>query len=428
MGGDLRVLHIADFDAPYPGAFIGQLRMLDDELRARGARPTAFAFPVHAADREWCAELVRDGFDVYRLPRGRPRGDRAIAAAIEQIASDAGATVVHTHFGSYDMSTARAVRRLRARGARRLAQVWHYRTALECDVDQRVLGRRVKDYLKFVRAGAGVDCCVAVTEALAVEVAARGMGDRAQAVVAGTDTDTFRPIGSAARQHLRRKLGIADDEIFVLHMGWHWHRKGGDLLAAAARELEARGYGRLVFCSIGAPVDLLLAPVRLLVPTDQVHELHQASDVFVSASRSEGFGNGLVEALACERVAVAALVDGQREIFAGLEAGCVPVPPGDAIALADGIERLLRVREQWGALGATNRAHIVANNSMRRWARNMADIYAELCPLQLRARGADDGGGHLHRQACDPPYDPRTGAHPRAHRHADGRRGRAPRR
>lgn len=118
-----------------------------------------------------------------------------------------------------------------------------------------------------------------------------------------------------------------------------------------------------------------------------MHEYHQASDVFVSASRSEGFGNGLVEAMACERVAVAAMAEGQIETFAGID-GVVTMPVGDAGALTDAIRSLVHARASWPTLGSANRRHVVERHSMRRWARDMADAYAELQPTRLAAADA----------------------------------------
>jgi glycosyltransferase involved in cell wall biosynthesis len=368
----MRALHVADFSAPYPGAFIRQLRMLDAQLHTLGWEPTAFAFPERAMNTQWAHDLRATGHEVFPLPLASSRKQKHVAAALKNVVEETGATLVHSHFGTYDLSLTAAVRSIPAPARPRL--FWHYRTALEEPVSERSLARRVKDWLKYRRAGRHVERCIAVTQALAEEVAQRGMGDRAEAVLAGCDTETFRP-NAVARTRRREALHISDDQVLVLHMGWHWQRKGGDLLAAAARRLIERGYTNLVFGSIGADRGSVEAPVIRIEPTDAVYELHQASDIFVSASRSEGFGNGLVEAMSCGRVAVTALVEGQRETFEGTGDGCVIVPPEDAEALADGIERLLQARDNWDALGRSNREHVERSLSMARWARELSAIY-----------------------------------------------------
>ncbi|MEO6867269.1 MAG: glycosyltransferase, partial [Gaiellales bacterium] len=104
---------------------------------------------------------------------------------------------------------------------------------------------------------------------------------------------------------------------------------------------------------------------------------------------SEGFGNGLVEAMACERVAVAAAAGGQLETFAGID-GVLTVPVNDSAALTGALRELIATRPTWRRRGLGNRAHVVERHSMRRWAAEMANAYAELVPsyLELGAAGA----------------------------------------
>jgi glycosyltransferase involved in cell wall biosynthesis len=388
-----RVLHVTDYASAYEGAFIRQLRMLDDEIRARGGRASALCLTESAHARDWARTLEDDGWQLQRIPDGATRAQRRVARAIADAVLEMQPDVVHVHFGTYDLSTRAALRSLRRLlGPAMPRLVWHYRTALDTSIADRSWRRLAKDRLKFARAGRDVDLFVAVTRALAQEVATRGApAERCRGIVAGCDTERFRR-DESVRARMRESLGLAPEDVLLLHMGWSWHRKGGDLLAEAVRSLETGDGPRVVACSIGAPEDALLGPVRPLPISDSVHEYHQASDVFVSASRSEGFGNGLVEAMSCERVAVAAVAGGQVETFAGLD-GVVPVPVGDVQALTSAIRDLLRRRASWPTLGQANRRHVLEHHSMRRWARDMADAYAELRPERLASSAPTVGAG-----------------------------------
>ncbi|MCB0879347.1 MAG: glycosyltransferase family 4 protein [Thermoleophilia bacterium] len=389
-----RVLHVTDYASMYEGAFIRQLRMLDEDLRSRGARPSALCATSAALERDWARTLQDDGWTLREVPAGSTRPQRHVARAIADAVLEEQPDVVHVHFGTYDLSTRRALRSVRRLlGPAMPKLVWHYRTALETPVAERSPLRRAKDYLKFERAGRDVDLFVGVTRALADEVAARGAArERSVGIVAGCDTERFRR-DSANRDRVRDRLGVADDEVMVLHMGWSWYRKGGDLLAEAMRSLETGSGPRIRAFSIGAPDDELLGSVQPLPMSDRVHEYHQASDIFVSASRSEGFGNGLVEAMACERVAVAAAAEGQVETFAGLD-GVETIPIEDSRALAAAIRDLVRRRASWPALGQASRRHVLEHHSMRRWARDMADAYARLRPERLASSDARTGSDH----------------------------------
>lgn len=378
-----RVLHVTDYASAYEGAFIRQLRMLDEEIRQRDGRESAICLTRAALARPWVQTLRSDGWQIREVPDGTPWPERRVAGAIAAAILELRPDVVHVHFGTFDLSARAAMRRVRRQlGGDVPKLVWHYRTALETTIDERSALRRWKDWLKYDRGGENVDLIVGVTRALADEVVERGAPrDRTRGIVAGCDTDTFRH-DSATRRRVRDALGIGDDDVLLMHMGWSWHRKGGDLLAEAVRSIEAADGPRVVACSIGAPEDAVLGPVRPLPITDRVHEYHQAADIFISASRSEGFGNGLVEAMACERVAIAAAAGGQRETFAGLD-GVVTIPVDDAVALARAVRTLVDHRSGWPPLGATNRRHVIDRHSMRRWARDMADAYAELVPEHI---------------------------------------------
>lgn len=372
------ILHVADFAAPYPGAFIAQLRMLDDEVRRRGIAQCAFAFPTAAESTTWYRQLQADGSYTTTVDTPATRAPFSAARHLVDIAETVDASLIHTHFGTYDLPALLAAERVRRRG-QPCRVIWHYRTALEQDVHRRSLGRRCKDIVRYRLPRRWVDGCVAVTHALAHEASRRGMGHKACAVTAGCDTETFYP-DPLSRDRVRARLGLTPDDIVVLHLGWAWRRKGGDLLTAAAQRLDHSGHTRLVFLSVGATETL--PPVRSLAVTDEIADLHRVADIFVSASRSEGFGNGVIEAMASGSVVVATLASGQREVFDGVP-GCVSVPVDDAEALADGIAGLLARRAEWPRLGALNREHVVAHYDMRGWARRMADLYDK--QLDVRA-------------------------------------------
>lgn len=372
----MRILHVSDFAAPYPGAFIRQLRMLADEVDRRALGTMAFAFPEAAQDKQWYLDLASSGLSVSAIPASTVLGSRTAIHAIRAIVADFDPDIVHTHFGTYDVAVARSIRHVsRTKRMRRPRLLWHYRTALEEKLSDRSRARVLKDWLRYRVLGQGVTHSVSVTKALAGEVEARGMGRRSIAVVAGCDTETFAA-DPAQREVTRSELGLGQDEIMLLHLGWAWHRKGGDLLAKATMKLQAEGHPVTAF-SVGAPANEVESPVVGIQSTNDIARYHQAADIFISASRSEGFGNGLVEAMACERVAVAAAAAGQIETFSGLD-GVETVVPGDADDLARGIRQMIAQREAWAQLGKANRVRVIERHSMRRWASEMADVYVDV--------------------------------------------------
>jgi glycosyltransferase involved in cell wall biosynthesis len=126
----------------------------------------------------------------------------------------------------------------------------------------------------------------------------------------------------------------------------------GILVRAVAAVRKTRQV-RLMLLGEGAERESILAEAASLglaeaiaLPgrVDNVFAFLSRASVFVLSSRFEGFGNVLVEALACGAPVVATDCPvGPREILDGGQFGCL-VPPGDISAMATAIESALAFR------------------------------------------------------------------------------------
>src|SRR5207244_13568228 len=94
--------------------------------------------------------------------------------------------------------------------------------------------------------------------------------------------------------------------------------------------------------------------VRPFVDHREVPAVLGEADVFVLPSRTEGHPKVLLEAMACARPCIASAVGGNLAIVEDGVTGLL-FPAGDAGALADRVERLLRERALGAALGARAR-------------------------------------------------------------------------
>jgi D-inositol-3-phosphate glycosyltransferase len=164
----------------------------------------------------------------------------------------------------------------------------------------------------------------------------------------GVDRSVF---ARGAGAGVREELGWAAGEKVALFAGNLIERKGVDVLVEAFALLHAAGAcGRLVIAGDGPLRDLLVLQASALgvagdveflgaVKADRLAGLMAAADVFVLPSREEPLGVVLLEAMACGTPVVASRVGGIPEI---VREGCgVLVEPDDAIALSDGIGRVL---------------------------------------------------------------------------------------
>ena len=182
---------------------------------------------------------------------------------------------------------------------------------------------------------------------------------RALVVGNGVDISKFQP---HPKDEARAKLGIAPKARVLISVGGLVERKGFHRVIPLLPEL-LKTYPDLVYLIVGGAsaegdnraelekmvADLGLgAHVRFLGPKphEELAAVLSAADVFVLATRAEGWANVFLEAMACGLPVVTTDVGGNREVVCRPELGEV-VPFGDAQALSKALKVALRA--QWNA-------------------------------------------------------------------------------
>jgi glycosyltransferase involved in cell wall biosynthesis len=257
----------------------------------------------------------------------------------------------------------------------------------------------------------------AVSESLKRHVIGLGAdGTKVQVLGNGVDTERFRPVD---RAEARRRLGLPADAPVLVSVGGLVERKGFhrviDRLPALRRELPGLRYLivggaspegdmsaelRAQLDRLGLPFASKLAPtdadvragatsrgvdpapegsgdgavVHFLghVPPDALNVPLSAADVFVLATRNEGWANVFLEAMACGLPVVTTDVGGNREVVCHPELGIV-VPFGDPAALESALREALA--RDW------DREAIVAHARANSWDSRVDTLVAAFRPL-----------------------------------------------
>jgi glycosyltransferase involved in cell wall biosynthesis len=241
----------------------------------------------------------------------------------------------------------------------------------------------------------GVDARIAVSKSLATWVHdVAGSDLRVDVIPNGVAPDTFHLM---SRERARSALGWDLHGRYVLAVGHMQRLKGFDRLLAAMPEVrEVLGDVRLILAGSGRGerrfrhrVARLVAscntraraesgdpsrelagpPVRFVgpIPAGQLNLMYNAADVFVNASRSEGWCNAIAESLAAGTPVVATDVGGNREQICSSELGTI-VADGDRNALTRAV--IAALTREW------NRPLISAHGSARRWTHVADEVYA----------------------------------------------------
>lgn len=212
---------------------------------------------------------------------------------------------------------------------------------------------------------------------------------KVQVVGNGVDLERFRPL---PRAQARAALGLAPDAQVLIGVGGIVERKGFHRVVELLPALLQR-FPRLVYLVVGGPSpegDMTAAlraqierlglhdAVRLLgpMPPERLSEVLSAADVFVLATRNEGWANVFLEAMACGLPVVTTAVGGNAEVVCRPELGRV-VPFGDAGELTAAIEAALTQAWDESAI----RAYAQANT----WELRVAELLRVFRSLHERA-------------------------------------------
>ncbi len=211
---------------------------------------------------------------------------------------------------------------------------------------------------------------VALSRHLADVVRAHGTRRPIEIIpVYGVDTTLFAP-SHEMRSAAKKRLGLPQQGFLIFFSSRVAPEKDSETLLVAIRQLLDKGHDLWLLHRSGGYRAFIQDAIRFgvaerVIATDAVHphgqlpEDYRACDLCVQASREEGLGFSVLEALASEVPVIAAAVGGLRETIKEGTTGWT-YPVGDATALAGRIEATLANRPEAMHRAATGRRMVCA--------------------------------------------------------------------
>lgn len=220
----------------------------------------------------------------------------------------------------------------------------------------------------------------------------RVRADRLHLLGNGIDLGRFDPtaIESGTRERLRAELGIGRDEVLIGAVGRLVEEKGYvDLLDAFSLVRRWRPEARLIVVgptepdkADALPADLVTWAerehgVQFLGHRDDVDQLYAAMDLYVLASRREGFPRSAMEAAAMGLPIVATDIRGCRQVVEHEVTGLL-VRVGSVPALAEAIAVLVGDADRRKVMGCAGREKALRDFDQARVVTTTLDIYRRL--------------------------------------------------
>lgn len=245
-----------------------------------------------------------------------------------------------------------------------------------------------------------MEAVIAVSPAVAGELAAARVGSpaRVHVIPLGLDLERFGGVG--LRSTLRRELGLSEDVPLIGTVGRLVPIKGLSLFVDAAALIH-RALPAAQFIIVGdGPLRAELSrrtgaaglsgQVHFLGWRRNLEALYPDLDLVMLTSLNEGTPVSIIEAMAAGRAVVATRVGGVADVIEDGASG-VLVPPGDPAALAAAAVALLREPERRREMGEVARAAVLRRYGAGRLVADTDALYRRL--LARRGLTATQHGG-----------------------------------
>lgn len=353
------------------------LDQLMPALREQGVEPMVLAFYRAPNDgpamNPWVADMRARGITAHQLPDPGPLSI-GVVRRLRRRVKDSGADILHTH----DYKT-NVLGGLAARRADR-SMPWVATVHLHTTTSRRLRLYRALDLFLLRLA----DRVITVSRDQRRILLERGVDRRRLVLIPNViDADSFAA-QAGDRLAARAELGLRPDNVVAVLVGRLTAQKGVDwFLTAASAVHEVMRESRFLIVGDG-PERLSLEAqaaalglgevVLFLGYRDDVPTLLAASDVFVLSSRSEGLPLALLEAMALGVPPVATRVGGVPDVVRGEQTGIL-VRPGEPLALAEGMLKLMEDGDAARRLGDEARRHVRRSYGPKQAARRMATAY-----------------------------------------------------
>ncbi|MDH4079255.1 MAG: glycosyltransferase family 4 protein [Nitrospira sp.] len=369
------ICHICDYGSEYGGAFIESLLFLSRYCRDKLQIATFCVFPDRARNRSWLSKLDEEGVGYGFIPH-----KRNVVGQVRSLLSDREPLVLHSHFYFFDLTTVL----LKFVAFKNAGIVWHYHSRSGRSVKQRI-----KDALKirllFNLLG---DHCIAVGDGVFRDITDAGLAPgKSILIYNGVNTDRFLNKHEIYLE-VRKDLGISREDLVFMLLGWSPLVKGVDVFCRAAEEI-GRKYKHCKFLVVGRDrtrefvshlscVSKLGESLRVIDPVEDFSILVKGVDIFVSASRSEGFGYAVIEAMATEKLILCSDIVPVRQTY-GRSKGVWLYPSENWKMLANLMEQSVGLSsDEKQFLGLTNREHVIENYSIDQWSEKVGLLYKQM--------------------------------------------------
>jgi glycosyltransferase involved in cell wall biosynthesis len=363
------VLQVMDYAASYRGNFIESLDCLDRKLKETGAR-LIYVFPPRArtnAAAHWISKMAESGSITYFLTGTISNDIRMLRHMIREHRI----RIVHTHFQNWrtDFAVYFASIGANVQLVRHVHNHYPEETTLQGLLKKSLLELILR---RSVFIGVSSSVCDGIRRVFPKH--------RCHAI---DNAIQFNRLDDSVELN-RSNYGIPERSVVCFMMGFDFWRKGVDLVLDAVIALRESTDVRLIIAG-SSNLDKVHGIIRnqlrerpdwviAVPPRNDVASYYRMADIFISASREEGFCYAVVEAAYCERMIVASRIPAQ---------GDLQIPyvfwfePGNARDLKAKLRDALDCKGRYAPQLRAAKSAAERTYSIQNWTTKIIDIYED---------------------------------------------------
>lgn len=366
------IVHLADYAAVYTGNFIPSLLSLSKKSKNRLGEKTIVIFPDEAKNRTYIKELINNNIYVGFIDINLSMRTKLLHLRnIINYYNDK-PILIHTHFARFENLAIYLKKEYRCK------LIQHKHMGFTRDSFKH----KLYDLYKVLYLGNKyVDLVIPVSEHVEDILKSSGYKkDKIKVIYNGIDIEKHKK-STLQREVMRKKYNINNDENVALLFGYDVNTKGTDVMFNSLKYLD--GNIKIVFVGRQKMKTYLIGQnefegfknrIIIIDHSENVSEIFNMVDIFISASRVEAFSYSIAEAMLYDLPVVMSDINGVKHYKDATE-DVYTFKSGDLKSLAKCINYICRNKK---LNSKKNNEFIVKNFNLDIWTENIINLYKEI--------------------------------------------------
>lgn len=368
------VIHLINYSAEYSGNFIPSLIKLSRTIYKYSEEKSILVFDLKAKTRQWM-ELLEEEESIIIEYIDKENSAIKNTKLIKDIINKYGLNkklVLHSHFGFEWEMIMLKIRQKNIKG------YWHIHSGLlKLNIRQKI-----KDTIKIkILANIFIDGIICVSEHIRQLCILRGYNEN-KCIVVHNGIDLLKHNLVYDKIKLRKKYNLPSDKMIGLAFGYDPIIKGVDILLNALKyqdddfkliligrdELKSYIYNYEDYNDIKSKV-------ILMKPMENIAELINCIDIFISSSRTEGFSYSIGEAMLHEKIVIVSNIEGTKHYLNSK--GVLSYDYQNSLELNNIINRIKNMnKDNYKELAKSNKLYVTEKFSLDKWVKEIICVYS----------------------------------------------------